>query len=360
MSRTIHPVYKSLIKLLIITSSVYLSFKYLLPLIWPFIIACILVKMASPFMVFLRDKCHIPQKFASLVSVLLLSALIIGIFSLIIVKMYNQFQLFCSNYHKYHQFLCNNMSVFLDNISRRIDSIFRFNNGTSLSFLLENLQMIENAVIDKIYDNAGSYLTKLFSFIAKFIVFLFIIFISMIIYVKDRACINEQYGNSIIYKPVHTILHTLKTSGLAYIKAQLVIIACNWIVCSTSFLIIHNPYFILLGFIISVVDALPILGSGIFFTPLGIYYIIAGNYFYAAIMFTSYVITLFVREILEARLIGASMDILPFFILASVYIGLNVFGVSGIILGPFALILIKTLYQMDFNGLTCKKDMSSI
>ena len=66
------------------------------------------------------------------------------------------------------------------------------------------------------------------------------------------------------------------------------------------------------------------------------------------------------REILEARLIGASMDILRFFILASVYIGLNVFGVSGIILGPFALILIKTLYQIDFNRLTCKKDISSI
>lgn len=359
MSKTTHPVYKSLIKLLVITAAVYLSFKYLLPLIWPFVIACILVKTATPFMHFLHDKCHIPEKPANLVSVLLLSAIIIGVFTLISIKMYNQFHLFCSNYHKYHQFLCNNFSAFLNNISRRIDSVFKFNNGTSISFMLEHLQMIEEAVINKLCANAGSYLTKIFSYIAKFVVFLFIIFISMIIYVKDRAHINKQYGNSIIFQPVHTVLYTLKTTGLAYIKAQLVIIASNWIVCSISFLIIHNPYFILLGFIISVVDALPILGSGIFFTPLGIYYIISGNYFYAAIMFTSYVITLFVREILEARLIGASMDILPFFILASVYIGLNIFGVSGIILGPFALILIRTIYQMDFNRLTCKKDMSN-
>ena len=168
----------------------------------------------------------------------------------------------------------------------------------------------------------------------------------MLIYNKDRQDIRKQYETSIIYKPMQKILSTLKTTGAAYVRAQLIIIATNWIVCSISFLILHNPYSILLGFIIAAVDALPVLGSGTFFVPIGIYYIITGNYLNAAIMFTAYVITLFIREILEARLLGASMDILPFYILASVYIGLNVFGVSGIILGPFGLILIKTLYKI--------------
>lgn len=346
MCNKIHLIYKSIIKCTLITVIIYLSFKYLLPLIFPFLTACLLVKAATPLTNILHEKFHIPEKIANFSSIIILTALIIGSFTLVIIKMYGQFRLFCSNYHEYYNFCCSTLSGFLDNISSHFDSIFKLHQGTSVNFVLERLDSLENTYIDKICANAGSYLTKCFTYIARYVVLLFIIFISMIIYSKDRSTIQKQYRSSILYKPVHTILSTLKSTGAAYIKAQLIIIASNWVVCSMAFLLIHSPYFILLGFIISVVDALPVLGSGIFLVPTGIYYIITGNYFYAAIMFTAYVITIFVREILEARLLGASMDILPFYILASVYIGLNIFGVSGIILGPFGLILIKTIYKM--------------
>lgn len=342
----IHPIYKSLIKLFIIITAVYLSFSYILPLIFPFLIAVLLVKLSSPLAHFFSDKFRIPDKISGIIAILIVAGSITGIFSLIIVNMCSQFQLFCSNYHKYRQFCSNTISDFMQNIGNQIDYVFKLHNGTCISFMLNKFRHIQNIYIDKLCSNAAPIITKCFSYLTRILIYTFIVFISMLIYNKDRQDIRKQYETSIIYKPMQKILSTLKTTGAAYVRAQLIIIATNWIVCSISFLILHNPYSILIGFIIAAVDALPVLGSGTFFVPIGIYYIITGNYLNAAIMFTAYVITLFIREILEARLLGASMDILPFYILASVYIGLNVFGVSGIILGPFGLILIKTLYKI--------------
>ena len=79
--------------------------------------------------------------------------------------------------------------------------------------------------------------------------------------------------------------------------------------------------------------------------PVAIYYIFHSNFAYAAILFVAYIITIFVREILEAKLLGNNMDILPFFMLVSIYIGLKIFGISGIVLGPFAVVIIRTVYE---------------
>ena len=46
--------------------------------------------------------------------------------------------------------------------------------------------------------------------------------------------------------------------------------------------------------------------------PVGIYYIFHNNFAFAAILFTAYIITVFVREILEARLLGGNIYIVDF------------------------------------------------
>ena len=47
------------------------------------------------------------------------------------------------------------------------------------------------------------------------------------------------------------------------------------------------------------------------------------------------------REILEARLMGSRVGLTPLETLASMYVGLRVFGVFGFLLGPLGLLLVK-------------------
>ena len=54
----------------------------------------------------------------------------------------------------------------------------------------------------------------------------------------------------------------LRTLINVYFRVQLIIMSINIVVCSTAFLMIGNPYAILLGVLTGIIDALPRFGTG--------------------------------------------------------------------------------------------------
>ena len=67
--------------------------------------------------------------------------------------------------------------------------------------------------------------------------------------------------------------------------------------------------------------------------------------FHGAVLITLYVVTLLLREILEPRLMGKEMGLKPLYILMSVYVGIKLFGLGGILLGPIGLTILKTVAE---------------
>ena len=113
------------------------------------------------------------------------------------------------------------------------------------------------------------------------------------------------------------------------------------VVCVTGLLIIRNPYALLFGIAIAIFDAFPVVGSGSILVPWAVFHVLGGNMMEAAILVTIYVITLLIREVLEPRLLGNCLGISPFYMLISIYVGVKVFGIVGILLGPIGLIMIQ-------------------
>ena len=56
-----------------------------------------------------------------------------------------------------------------------------------------------------------------------------------------------------------------------------------------------------------------------------------------------------VRELLEPKLVGDKLGILPVVVLGSVYAGVQVYGVGGIVLGPLSVLLIRELWRQVEN-----------
>ena len=54
-----------------------------------------------------------------------------------------------------------------------------------------------------------------------------------------------------------------------------------------------------------------------------------------------------VREILEAKFLSDKLDLHPLLILLSIYIGVKIFGMLGIIIGPMYGILAKGIVYSD-------------
>jgi predicted PurR-regulated permease PerM len=61
-----------------------------------------------------------------------------------------------------------------------------------------------------------------------------------------------------------------------------------------------------------------------------------------------YILVQIIREILEAKFLGDKLDIHPLVILLSIYIGVKIFGILGILVGPMYSILAKEIiYSTD-------------
>lgn len=51
------------------------------------------------------------------------------------------------------------------------------------------------------------------------------------------------------------------------------------------------------------------------------------------------------RELLEPKLIGDRMGIYPVLILLAIYMGIKLYGLSGVVLGPFSFLIIREIYR---------------
>ena len=101
------------------------------------------------------------------------------------------------------------------------------------------------------------------------------------------------------------------------------------------------PYALLLSLLISLFDLLPIVGAGGILVPWGIVSIVSGRgAFGACVLFLSFSIFA-VRQILTPKLVGRGLGIHPLLVFFSVYAGLRLAGVPGMIAGLFLSVLLS-------------------
>ena len=115
--------------------------------------------------------------------------------------------------------------------------------------------------------------------------------------------------------------------------------------CSIGLKLAGSEYAVLTGIVIALLDALPVIGSGTILIPWAIIDIFIGNYKAALILAVVYALCAALREVLEAKLMGNSMGVNEFYMLAATFIGMNLFGLWGIILGPVGLVHILELLR---------------
>lgn len=98
-----------------------------------------------------------------------------------------------------------------------------------------------------------------------------------------------------------------------------------------------------LSLIIAVLDILPVIGTGTFMVPWSIYSLITGKIGLGIGLFVVYSIIYIVRQIIEPKIVGGTVDLPAFVTLMGMYIGSQLFGFIGIFLLPILIIIIKLL-----------------
>ena len=214
----------------------------------------------------------------------------------------------------------------LDNVCSSCDEILGLAVGTARNVMDDHMFQ----VVDKVRVEVMPGITQRTIGIAIKIIgglgMIIITFISSILIAKDYPAFKEKMKKQSFYKEFQVVSSRLSDVGLAYLRAQLIIIGIVAAICSIGLVLIKNKYALLLGIGIALMDALPIFGSGIVLIPWSIIMILNGNVYVAAILITSYLLCLITREVLEPKLIGNRIGIKPLFTLMAMFIGLNFFN----------------------------------
>lgn len=333
---------KLFIKLALITLSIYLGFRFILPLILPFIFAYMLAWIVRPTTEFLYKKARVPRTVGGSISILVLISLVgtglVYLGNLLIKQAVN----FARNIPAYLNILAGK----LDNICSNCDDIFGMTAGSARVFIDDNMFKMVDKVKSDIIPGLTARTLNFTVQIVGFIGVLLIMVISAVLIIKEVPVLKKKYEDSSLYNDVNRVMAKLADAGIAYIRAQLLIMVLVAVCCVTGLVLIKSEYALLLGILIAVLDALPIIGSGMVLIPWSIIMLLNGNIFAAAILITVYLISQIIREVVEPKLIGNRIGIRPLYTLISMYVGLKLFGVAGFILGPIGLIIIIAILKV--------------
>lgn len=138
---------------------------------------------------------------------------------------------------------------------------------------------------------------------------------------------------------------SLGKMGKAYLLIMLVtfIEMCFGLSLLKMFGIFNSNYIIIISVAISIIDIVPVLGTGTVLIPWTAIALLLGNYPMAIGVGAIYVIVTIIRQIVEPKLVAGQLGLPPFVTISAIYVGLKTMGVLGMFIGPMIVIMLKLL-----------------
>ena len=129
----------------------------------------------------------------------------------------------------------------------------------------------------------------------------------------------------------------------AYLRAYGLLFLLTLVQLLIGFWIVGVRYAFLVAFVISILDLLPALGAAAVLLPWSALSFASGDVRVGVgLLILAGVVTL-TRQIAEPKIVGKSLGLHPLVALVAMYVGLRLFGAVGLVLGPCAAIVVRSI-----------------
>ena len=183
-------------------------------------------------------------------------------------------------------------------------------------------------------------------------------FLAVILSLEEMEDLRRRRDSSMFRREYALIGNRLAMAGRAYLKTQGITMALTMAVSTAGLWVLGSPYPIILGMVIGLLDALPVLGTGTVFVPWALVLAAGGEWAGGGISGPVSGLLL-PAGIYGGQNHGNEIGLTPLESLAASYVGWRLFGLTGFILGPVGLILIEELVEAAeksrlFSGGECE------
>ena len=119
-----------------------------------------------------------------------------------------------------------------------------------------------------------------------------------------------------------------------YLRSYLILMFITFIVMLFGFLVIDVKYAVLIAFVVSLVDALPLIGVGTVLVPWSVYHVFFGRLWQGIGLIILFVVHQVIRQFTEPKILGKNLGIHPIISLVLLYFSYSLFGFAGLLLIP--------------------------
>ena len=344
----------------LIFAVIYVVFKYLIGLIWPFFLAFIFSWVLRPMIRFMTGKWRMRHNLAAAICLLLFFLIVGGIVAAITVKLVSMATDAVAAIPSLYT------GTIEPSLEKSIDWIeqlaTRFKNPAIAATVEDALPNIVSSISSAVTGFSVKAVSAVSGWVAKLpsrLLSTLICVIATVFLTMDFPSVTAFVLRQVPDKTKHIVTETaqsLKEVVLQFGKGYLIIMGITFAEILAGLLIIRQENAGLIALLIAVFDIFPVVGAGLILLPWAVITLIGGAYAKGAGLLALWIIVIVVRQIIEPRIVGHSVGLHPLVTLMSVFIGTKLFGGVGLFGLPITCAIIKSLDDGGIIHLLKKED----
>lgn len=340
------------IRLALLALAVFLLTRVLPPilsLLMPFVLALVMAWILNPAIRAIQRRFGVSRKLLSLLFLLLLFAVAGGALTALVYSIVAEVASLLSNWptiwHGTFQPALFETERFFSDLFGALPEQIGASANQALYQLVDWLNSVLPALASRMGGAAGTFAVSIPAFVVSAVIFLMASFFITSDYPRLRFLLLDRLSGNL-----RSLLSDIKGTAVAafggYVKAQLILSAGVFVILLLGFWIIRQPYVVLLAFFFAVLDFVPLIGSGTVMIPWAAVDLLTADYRHAINLMVIWGIIALFRRMAEPKIVGDQTGLSPILSLVSIYVGMQVAGVGGMILGPVLCLIVLNIYRM--------------
>ncbi len=332
----------------VIGALLYIVFKFLFPALIPFIIGFLVACLVRFFAKKIGGKSDKARKYIAIGIIVAIYAVLFTAMILISVNFANKIGDFIQSLPSIYS---NSFMPMLELVLTKIEDIamqFDVVVARAIQDALNDLQSSIGTYIFDISQAAVGFISDSVISIPSFLIKLIVTVVSTFFIAVDFEKITELLRKVIGAKKYgmlkEGVFHT-KTVLSAYLKSYTLLFCLTFIELCIGFCILGIPYPTLIALCIAIFDILPILGTGGVLIPWALICIFIGKTPFGIGIFVLYLIITAIRNTIEPKIVGQQIGLHPLATLMAMFVGMNMFGLAGLIFFPVTLVIIVSMVK---------------
>ena len=328
----------------------FLTIKYLLPIFIPFVLAWLAALAVRPGASVLHKRIRLPERALRVVLLVVLLSIVFGLAFLLISRLFLEAEALLrriSEDPSWFKGIADKINDFVADLRSQFPLLSEAEGAGGM--------LIEESLVEFLRESTGKILSYLTDLFGSFLMAVPGLFFSISIFVI--AAVYFALDLPFVHKKIEAFLpasfkgvllkgkKALKGTVFCYIRAYALLALLTFFILIVGFSVLRVKYALLLAFLFTLIDVLPVLGVGTMLIPWGVFQLMKGNFGLGMGLLVLFGVATIARQFLEPKIIGKHMGIHPLFTLFLMYFGFCLFGVGGLITAPLIAVLVKSLWS---------------